>query len=98
MKVLLKIGYTTFILPNDQGVSTIMKALAKALIVKADHNYGKKPYIEIDDNDDGYDRKLEMSYLPDKCKIVRRKPEPEDELLGLPMHLLGLPEHGTRQD
>jgi len=98
MKVLLRIGYSTYILPNDQGVSTIMKALAKAQVVKTDHNYGKNPYLEIDEDEEGYDRKLEMSYLPAKCKIVRRKPKPEPELLGLPMHLLGLPEHGTRQD
>lgn len=98
MKVLLKIGYSTYILPNDQGVSTLMKAMAKATPVKSNHNYGKKPYIEIDEDQDSHDRRLEMSYISDKCKIFSRKPEPEEELLGLPMHLLGLPEHGTRQD
>jgi len=48
MKVLLKIGHTTFLLPNDAGVSAVMKTFSKALHCY-DRTYEQStPHLKVD--------------------------------------------------
>jgi|GEM_PF-2922650 len=93
MKVLITIGFQTILLPNDAGVASLMKTLSKALLVESDRTYHDEPFIRLE----ARDVRIEMKYISEKVKILKPEPAAEEELLGLPMHLLGLPEHGTRQ-
>jgi hypothetical protein len=86
MKVLLKIGRQEWLLPNDQGVSTLAKTLSKAK--EADHgprDYRNEDWTQVVSITGGAPA-ISVTYLDPKTEIVDKT---------LP---LGLPEHGTRQD
>lgn len=85
MKVLLKIGYHEYLLPNDQGVSTLAKVLSKAKRVDVGYDAESTKHEEMITIQGGAPR-IEVSYLDAKTKV-------KDNTLPL-----GLPEHGTRQD
>lgn len=86
MKVLLKIGHFSYLLPNDQGVSTLAKTLAKARqagLTARDYESGDyTKVLEIE----GGAPEISVKYLDPKIEVIDKT---------LP---LGLPEHGTRQD
>lgn len=46
MKVLIQIGHTHVLLPNDTGLSIIMKQLSKGVVVY-DHRYHNTPHFEV---------------------------------------------------
>ena len=76
MKVLLKIGYDTFLLPGDSGLQTVVKALSQAIRVH-DYTYRREdPHIEV-----GECEPIEISvkYLPARTKIRSRKGAVESE-------------------
>jgi hypothetical protein len=61
MKVLLKIGYQTFLLPDDTGVATVLKTLAKGVPVSSmlfRNQVILKSKREYDSNE------LSMTYVP----------------------------------
>lgn len=77
MKVLLKIGYTTFLLPNDVGVQNVMKVMAKALRAEDRTYLRSDPFVTVDQEP------LEVSFKylqPGQIKLRQdpdeRPPEP----------------------
>lgn len=69
MKILLSIGYTTLILPNDKGLQTTIKTLTNALRC-ADYTHRTPPAVQIDP------RPLEISikYLPHTTRLSLTTP------------------------
>ena len=86
MKAVITIGDRSFLLKSDKAAQTVMKALDGAQLVLGIHEgWGDMPTkISLYDG-----KRLEagLRLLPDKTKVEAYR-EP----------LLGLPEHGTRQD
>lgn len=82
MKVLLKIGYREYLLPNDQGVSTLAKTLSKAREARVTYDPESTKHEEMITIEGGAP-KIEVRYLDAKTKV-------QDNTLPL-----GLPEHGT---
>lgn len=64
MKVLLKVGYNTYLLPNDAGLQTVVKALSMAVHCY-DHSYGSDKHIEVNPEP----IEVSVKYLPAKTKI-----------------------------
>lgn len=86
MKVLLKIGHQEYLLPNDQGLSTLAKTLSKARICDEGHrDYRNDDWTKVI-NITGAAPDITIKYLDPKIEIIDKT---------LP---LGLPEFGTRQD
>lgn len=86
MKAVISIGDRSYLLKSDKAAQTVMKALDGAQYVLGVHEgYGDQPTkISLYD---GKRFEAGLRLLPDKTKVeVYREP------------LLGLPEHGTRQD
>lgn len=83
MKVLLKIGYQEYLLPNDQGVSTLAKTLSKAKRVNVGYDPESTKHEEMIEIEGGAPR-IAVRYLDAKTKV-------KDNTLPL-----GLPEHGTK--
>jgi hypothetical protein len=82
MKVLLKVGYDCYLLPDDKGITTVMKALSRAVRV-TDHTYCERG-ITVDEEKT---IKVEVSYVSPGTKITRPKrcdPDEETEQLTLP--------------
>jgi len=70
MKVLLKIGYHSFLLPSDQGIQTIVKAFSQA-VECCDLTYKQDdPHIEAQRSPP----EITVRYLAKHERIV---PEPE---------------------
>jgi hypothetical protein len=67
MKVLLTIGYTDILLPDETGVQNIMKTLARGINVDA-HLY--KNEITLKDGDASV-LKVEMAMVNAKVKFIR---------------------------
>jgi hypothetical protein len=69
MKVLLTIGYNQILLPDDSGISTVMKVLAKGVLV---HEKLYKGEIEMayEGNPEQLDFKMQM--VPDNTKFTLR--------------------------
>ncbi len=86
MKVLLKIGHAEYLLPNDQGLSTVARTLSKS----KQAIYGWKDLYG-----DSHERILRIAGGAPEVSIQYLDPKIEtiDETLPL-----GLPEFGTRQD
>jgi hypothetical protein len=64
MKVLLKVGYSTYLLPNDTGLQSVIKALSAAVHC-SDHCYGKAPFIAVDPEP----LEVSVKYLTGKTKL-----------------------------
>ena len=76
MVVKIRIGYQEYLLPNDQGVQTVLRTMSKALRVRSDNRY-RGGEIELDNSEP---LRVEMEMLPD-IKIVSRKRSSGDEVL-----------------
>ena len=63
----ISIGYYDYVLPNETGVATIMKALSKAIRIKDDYRY-KNQGFELDPEP----VKVSFEYLPG-YKLTSRK-------------------------
>ena len=76
MKVLLTVGHTTILLPDDSGITTVMKTLARGICVY-DHTYrGEIEYTG--------ELNVEMKLVRGDVKIVGKpKSKKEPELLCL---------------
>lgn len=86
MKVLLKIGHAEFLLPNDQGLSTLAKTFSKAKTADLTHrDYTNNDWTKVL-KITGPAPEITIKYLDPKIEII-------DTTLPL-----GLPEFGTRQD
>lgn len=74
-QVMLTIGYTKLLLPDDANITTVLKALSRAELVRADRSYmSANPTIELDD-----DRPtIEMAYVSRKAKLTRYEPTPPE--------------------
>lgn len=70
MLVILRIGYQRFILPNEKGVATILRALSKAQEIKDDKRY-EGGGIELSHK--AADVQVEM--LPPSWCFTKRKKE-----------------------
>ena len=93
MKVLLSIGNETYLLRSEVGLNTIIKALSGARHVIGDKtaSYYDKHERCVELYDDG-DLGLAAKLIPNSTPVrVWQRPSEDPELLGLP-------EHGTRQD
>jgi hypothetical protein len=77
MMCIIKIGYQSFLLPNEKGLSTILTALSKAHTVKNDLRYEDGGIIL-----DGAP-KISSEMLPN-FKFVKRSNAPEIEAELLP--------------
>lgn len=79
-KVILSIGYESFLLPDDKGLATVLKCLTRAARVSHYHPIDKEVLITKGNVD------VSMSYLP-KGKKIKAHPDfdedgnyiPEDE-------------------
>lgn len=70
MKVLLTVGHTTILLPDDSGITTVMKALSRGICVY-DHTYrGESEYTG--------ELEVEMKLVRGGVKIIG-KPKTEKE-------------------
>jgi hypothetical protein len=85
MKIILKIGHYEYLLPNDQGVSTVAKLLAKAKHCDIDHRDGSYRDEDRIIRIKGGAPRIKVDYLPASTEII-------DDTLPL-----GLPEHGHRE-
>lgn len=67
MKVILKIGYHEYLLPDDVGVQTVMKVMSKAASIHRDRTYERdNPTIVLDDRETA----IEMKYVSAKTKFT----------------------------
>ena len=64
MRVLLKVGWSTYLLPNDNGLQTVVKALSAGLHCN-DQSYLKDPSVEVDPDP----MEVSIKYLSGKTKI-----------------------------
>ncbi|GEM_PF-5957059 len=64
MKVLLTIGHTSILLPDDKGVTSIIKALSRGIVVY-DRTYGDNPKVEF-----VAELNLEMKIVPRDTRIT----------------------------
>ncbi len=87
MKVLLTIGHQSFLLPNDQGVATLAKTLGKA-------REARKEYV---DHYAANDFRQHLKITGSAPEVIVAYLDPKIEIVDTTL-LLGLPEHGTRQD
>lgn len=83
MKVIIKIGYNVYLLPDDKGVATIVKALTRA--VECHEGYRDEGIVV----DKSKPVKVEMRYVApgEKIKWPKDKPQQEEaepDLLRLP--------------
>ena len=88
MIYILKIGYQKFALKTNTGVSTILKVLGDAAVVKEDNRY-KNEGLELDDNP----AELNLEVLPHFNFVKRKKTQAvfvEPEVLP-PDHQLSRP-------
>lgn len=65
MRVIIKIGRTEWLLPDDSGVQTLMKTLSKAVQVLS-HDSWKTPQKCVITNNQA---RLELVYLPDNTRF-----------------------------
>lgn len=81
MKVLLKVGYHSLLLPNDAGLTSIVRALSKAVNADDYSFRSSDPHVSIDPEP----LEISFKYIPDK-QIRKRKSEfeMEPEPLALP--------------
>lgn len=66
MKCLLKVGYTTFLLPTDSGIQTAIKLLSQAAQCNDYTFRSRDPHISVDPDP----LEVSIKYLPAKTKIV----------------------------
>lgn len=79
MKVLLKIGYNSFLLPNDSGLTSVVKVLSKA-VQCTDHSYRREdPAVVVDPEP----LEISFKFVPEK-QIRCMKADPVQEPLALP--------------
>lgn len=82
MKVLLKVGHSQYLLPDDSGLQTVIKALSRAIPVY-DYTYRRDdPHLEIDPEP----QEVSVKYIPNKTPIRKRgaaEPDPYAEPLAL---------------
>lgn len=64
MKVVIKIGYDSFLLPDDKGITTVVRALTRAVACRDHRPLGGQ--LEIHDNKPV---SVEMRYLSPGEKI-----------------------------
>ena len=65
MKVILKIGYSSFLLPNENGLQTVVKAMSAALSCR-DYSYrSTDPQIDVDPEP----LEVSIKYITGKTKI-----------------------------
>lgn len=67
MKVLLTIGYTDILLPDDSGISTIMKCLSKGALVE-EHLY--KGIIKLRGPNERNSLELKMQMVPETTQFL----------------------------
>lgn len=78
MKVLLKVGYSSFLLPNDTGLQSVIKALSSALHCN-DYSYRPDKHIQVDPEP----VEVSVKYLPANTKLRikgRFEEEPAEQL------------------
>ncbi len=88
MKVLLTIGYTEILLPDDTGIPTILKALSRGLVAN-DRLYDNKITV-------GDPLEVGMKYVGPQVKIIMKKKEKDPELLCLEAPKAIIPEPPLR--
>lgn len=101
MKVILKLGYRSYLLPTDRGLQSLLKLLGDAREIRNDQShtcYRPHRYIELEPAADADVIEFSATLIPESVKVRTYQPPPP---LGLPEHgtreLLGLPEQGTRE-
>ena len=66
MRVLLKVGYDTYLLPNDNGLQTVVKALSAALQCNDKTFLRSNPCVDVDPDL----MEVSVKYLSPKTKIT----------------------------
>ena len=69
MKCILKIGYEQFLLPDDTGVATVLKVLAKAVRVR-ESLYKGEVTVQTKDN---HHQEISMVLVPAHTKFVSQE-------------------------
>jgi hypothetical protein len=88
MKVLLRIGYTDILLPDDKGIATVLQTLARGVIV-SDETYQRPPKVRLEGNE----LTIQMKIVPGNTKYVQGKHGDEREVqLATPKQLRALKE------
>ena len=68
MKVLIKIGYSHFLLPNEKGVQAVLKTMSEALHCTDRSYLSSDPSIEVDPDP----MEVSIKYVTGKIKVRLR--------------------------
>ena len=85
MRVIIKIGLESFLLPSDKGVQTVMATLAKALPID-NFQRGFSEHVTISKHE--YRSAISMEYIPDSVVVIDPDPKPKAEKPRSPRQLV----------